>query len=384
MKKLLLATTAVAALTFSASSARAEIDLDLGGFFKGYAGYANQDNSGAPNTRDFGIKRKSQVYFTGETTLDNGLTVGFNSELIQENSQNNLTPTGVAVPGNTDAKTEESYLYMSGNWGRINLGRENGAAYLLQVAAPAADSNIDGMDIDFSFVNLASTAGNPFGAVDQDYQHSGPLNGQAGREAQYSDKITYLTPKFNGFQAGVTYTPSYDSLNQSSYFGQLTGNNPGQFENIMEGALRYDGEFSGVGLHAGGGYTTAGQQLQVAGSDDYQEWNTGVKLTWEGFGFGGAYKTDNGGLGTGGDHKDWVLGADYTYGAYTFGASYFNAKADDVGGENKLDRYTAGASYTYGPGMSFRGSVAYYDYNSAVAGGDNSAVVGTVGTDVQF
>ena len=57
---------------------------------------------------------------------------------------------------NNDAKTEESYLYFSGNWGRLNLGRENGAAYLLQVAAPSADPNIDGMDIDFSFVDLTS------------------------------------------------------------------------------------------------------------------------------------------------------------------------------------------------------------------------------------
>lgn len=373
MKKLLLATTAAAALTFGASAARAEIDLDLGGFFKGYAGYADQDDTGAPNTRNFGIKRKSQVYFTGETTLDNGLTVGFNSELIQENSQDNGA-------GNADAgRTEESYLYMSGNWGRLNLGRENGAAYLLQVAAPAADSNIDGMDADFSFVNLAGT-----NAVDQDYQHSGPGNGQAGREAQYSDKITYLTPKFNGFQAGVTYTPSYDSLNQTSYFGQQAGNNAGEFENIMEGAVRYDGEYSGVGIHLGGGYTTANQQVDLAGSDSYQEWNVGAKFTWEGFGFGGAYKTDNSGVTNGGDHDDWTVGADYTYGAYTFGATYFNAQADEAAGENELDRYMVGASYTYGPGMSFRGAVAYYDYDAAVGANDNEAIVGTIGTDVQF
>lgn len=382
MKKLLLATTAAAALTLGASAARAEIDLDLGGFFKGYAGYANQDEAPGTSNRDFSIKRKSQVYFTGETTLDNGLTVGFNSELIQENSQNNLAPNAIAAGSNNDAKTEESYLYMSGNWGRVNLGRENGAAYLLQVAAPAADSNIDGMDIDFSFVDLASATA--FGQVDQDYQHSGPLNGQAGREAQYADKITYLTPKFNGFQAGVTYTPSYDSLNQSNYFGSQPGNLVGGFEHVMEGAVRYDGEYSGVGIHLGGGYTSAQQQIEIAGSDDYNEWNAGAKFTWEGFGFGGAYKSDNGGVGTGADHNDWTVGADYTYGAYTFGATYFNAEADDLGGSNELDRYTVGASYTYGPGMSFRGAVAYYDYDSVVAGGDNEAIVGTVGTDVQF
>ena len=40
---------------------------------------------------------------------------------------------------------EESYAYFSGAWGRVNFGSEDGAAFLLQVAAPSADANIDGL-----------------------------------------------------------------------------------------------------------------------------------------------------------------------------------------------------------------------------------------------
>jgi outer membrane protein OmpU len=110
-----------------------------------------------------------------------------------------------------------------------------------------------------------------------------------------------------------------------------------------------------------------------------------LKLTYEGFGFGGAYNTDKGT--ENGKRDAWTVGADYTYGAYTFGASYFNsdAKLDAA----QLDRYTVGASYTYGPGMSFRGAVAYFDYDatsadSTIGSLSNSATVVTIGTDVQF
>src|SRR5690606_2421378 len=108
---------ATAAFALLAPAAQAEIKLDLGGYFKGYAGYSDQDTA---DLRDFDLKRKSEIFFEGETTLDNGLTVGYHGELFQENSA-----TG-------DENLEASYLYMSGNWGRVNVGRENGAAYLLQ------------------------------------------------------------------------------------------------------------------------------------------------------------------------------------------------------------------------------------------------------------
>ena len=387
MKKLLIATAALALL---APAAHAEIKLDLGGYFKGYAGYANQDAAGL---RDTAVKRKSQVYFTGETTLDNGLTVGYNGQLMQENNLDG-TATG------SDAKTEQSYLYFSGNWGRMNLGRENGAAYLLQVSAPGADANIDGMDADFSFFNRV-------GNVREDYKQAGPrLVSTSGalsttydaRDQQYADKITYLTPKFNGFQAGVSYSPSYDAVTNSydpnsavaggsqGYFGMASDNNAGELDQFLEGAARYDGEIAGVGVHGGGGYAFASQERSIAGSDDFQQWNLGLKLTFEGFAVGGSYITDNG-AGLTADNDTWILGADYTYGAYTFGASYLNSQGDNVilGGEDELDRFTVGAGYTFGPGMKFNGSVGFYsnDTDSALLT-DNDATVFTVGTDVRF
>ena len=367
MKTTLLRTTAIAAiLMMSATAAQAEIKLDLGGFFKGYAGYSSQDTD---DLREFDIKRKSELTFTGETTLDNGLTVGYEGQLIQENDANQI---------------EDSYLYFSGSWGRVNLGRTYGAAYLLQVSAPGADANQDGQDIDFSFVNL----GNSF--VDQDYQHNGSFD-----DNHTLDSITYLTPKFNGFQAGATYSAAIDQKNRGvapgtgNLGGMETDNDGDDFENGIEFGARYDGEFNGVGIHAGAGYSHATLENEAASvlvNDDFQEWNAGLKLTYNNFGFGGAYNTDNNAVDNNGDNDNWTVGADYTWGAYKFGASYFNSTAEiPAGTENDLDRYMVGATYTFGPGMDFRGAVGYYDLDvGATPADDNQATVVTVGTDIQF
>jgi hypothetical protein len=135
MKKLLLATAAVMAL--SASAAQAEVKLDLGGYFKGYAGWADQDDvngAAAGDATSFDFKRRSAVTFNGETTLDNGLTVGYFGELLQENDQTASqavnavpaigAPVAVGAPTQFEAASQlqESYLYMSGNWGSRQHG----------------------------------------------------------------------------------------------------------------------------------------------------------------------------------------------------------------------------------------------------------------------
>ncbi len=360
MKKLLLATAAFALI---APAAQAEIKLDLGGYFKGYAGYSDQDASGV---KKFDLKRKSQVSFTGETTLDNGLTVGYNGTLFQEN--NNGSRSGTPVTGDYAAELERSYLYFSGNWGRVNLGRENGAAYLLQVSAPGADANIDGQDAAFSFYNAATAAGAT--TVRQDYKHIST--------DQYSDKITYLTPKFNGFQAGVTYAPTVVHKTTTDRFG-MPAKASYDHKDLMEVGARYDGEFSGVGVHAGAGYNRA--DAANAANEDFDAWNAGLKFTVDAFGFGAAYLDEDAGVAY--DARTWVAGVDYTYGAYTFGGSYFNTKNKSVDAD--LDRWTVGAGYTFGPGMKFNGTVGYYNGDNVLGAGlDNDATVVTIGTDIQF
>src|SRR5690349_9979569 len=116
MKKLLMCSAAVALGLAVAAPAKADgIKLDLAGHFKGYVTWLSQDTPPGVNERHFDILRETEIHFTGETTLDNGLTVGVHHEADIDNQ--------VAGGGDFFA-TEESYAYFSGAWGRVNFGKE--------------------------------------------------------------------------------------------------------------------------------------------------------------------------------------------------------------------------------------------------------------------
>lgn len=422
MKKLLL-TTAACGLVMAAAPAHAEIDLSLGGYFKGYGVFVDQDdrtnavNANPNNTeaREFDFIRNTEVHFTGETTLDNGLTVGFHIEATADGADN----FGV----------DESYAYFSGGWGRVNFGDEDGAAYLLQVAAPAADDNIDGIRQFVNPVNYTALisdilprnpsatqtaanaalttminngAGVNFGAnmIDYDQDTSGK-----------NTKLTYLTPILNGFQIGASYTADGDRAAENGVgFDDVEDT----FGEAYEAAVRYEGQFNNVGLILGAGFThvelerssftgrtgdlPAGRTLAGLGdpTDDRQAWNVGADLDIGPFGIGAVYTEDDFGnrvdrVATAGDRArtsddqdTWLVGVDYTTGPFKFGASYMDQ--DNTFGIEDFDtqRYAGGVTYTYGPGMTFRGSIGHVEHDVPSTLRDVDATYVTLGTQINF
>jgi outer membrane protein OmpU len=403
MKKLLLTTAIVGAVAFTAAPAKADIQLGLGGHFKGYLSWVDQDEAAGVATRDFDMVRDTEIHFTGETTLDNGLTVGFHAEELADGGE---------------FATQESYAYFAGNWGRVNFGAEDGAAYLLQVAAPSADSNYDGIR---QYVNGVNYNGAPGAAGTNTIQgvigsagtFSAPLT--AGRVFDYdnvaagnnyADKITYITPVFSGFQAAVSYTPDVGSAIAGSgngYAGSIGNrldNQAGAFGNAYEGAVRYEGQFNAARITLGGGYVFTELEANpapataTAFTDDVQAWNLGANVGFGPFNVGAAYLNSNNGnyrQGVAGtrnnsDSDTWVVGADYTTGPFVLGASYYD-QSQERGALGDLDtkRYAGGVTYTYGPGMSFRGSVAHVQNDLNTAGvADFDATTVLLGTQINF
>lgn len=362
--KTLLNCTAIAgiALAMTAAPAAAEIDLGLGGHFSAYGIFADQD---ADDIRSFDFQREAEIYFTGETTLDNGLTVGAEIQLEGETDG--------------DDQIDESYLYMSGDWGRVNLGSENGAAYLLQVGAPAVDGNFDGIDPEYVILPAPGT-----NVADFNYGMS--IGGNDGRGD--TDKITYLSPVFSGFQVGVSYSPSVVE-DGDIRAGVPTDNDAGEFENAYQVGARWAGEFEGVGLTAGAGWAQADLEAPGVGpgtvDDDRELWNVGVNANFAGFTVGASYFEDNNGFSTDGDTETWAFGANYETGPYTVGASYADTQTETgATTEDEAERILVGGSYAYGPGMSFNGAVHFYDFDGATAADDEDATMVTVGTVVKF
>ncbi|MGH1404245.1 MAG: porin [Alphaproteobacteria bacterium] len=334
MKKLLLASVAMTGLAFAAP-AHADVELEVGGYFKGYGVFLDSDTS---SDKDFDFIRDTEIHIGGETTLDNGLTVGAHFE--------------VEVDGDDDSAINESYVYFSGNWGRVNFGKEDGASYLLQVAAPSADSNIDGIR---QYVS-------PF-ASELDYDAD--ITGK-------SDRLTYLSPVFSGFQVGASFAPDSGSADD---FG--VGSDGTSAEEAYDVAARYEGQFQNVGVIAGAGYSTVIND--TATGDDADSFNVGLDLDIAAFGIGAIYlsETDTADV----DTDTFVIGLDYTTGPFKLGASYLNQDIDDAA-DTETDRYTAGVVYNYGPGMSFRGSVQFVDEETTTTDTDATAV--TLGTQINF
>lgn len=403
MKKILLASTALVGLAIVSAPAHAEIKTDIGGYFRGYGVYAdNNEAAGAANSlRKFEFRRNNELHFNGETTTDMGLTVGAHSELeIADNTTGNIV--------------NETYAYFSGGWGRFNFGSEDGAAYLLQVAAPSGDSNVDGMRNYIAGLNPKTNGTFATGIVagnDNDLTGIvGLVNTQSLKydhaDFRNTDRLTFLTPKFNGFQAGVSYAPKVGQLGVNNGLAGMTADKTaGDTGAVWEGSARYDGEFQGFGFSAGAGYsdsqleaknTAPAAVTDVAIADDgIRTWNGGLNVSFSGFSLGGSYlraDTSNAAFNTAAVSMDvqqdtYVLGAGYDNGPYHAGVSYLNqqterdasgATANDLAAyKQENDRWTVGGGYTFGPGMTFRGAVAWGQFDQKAA--DNGANVNAVG-----
>jgi outer membrane protein OmpU len=388
MKKVLLSSAAILGLASMSTPAAAQVQLELGGFFKGYGAYVDQDEPGTQKSQSVDFVRNTEVHFSGETTLDNGLTVGAHIE-AEANGGGDADSTiknGFYV--------QESYVYFSGGWGRINAGAEDGAQYLLQVEAPSADGNIDGLrqlinPVNYDVLNAATTTILPT---------SGILDYSAGATG-YNDKLTYLTPILNGFQAGVSYTP--DVTGYAVHDGVGFDDVSDAYSDAWEGAVRYEGQFNNVGLTLGGGYTLVNLDLKAAPAanvktDDRSQWNLGAAVKVGPVGVGVDYIVDDRGepyltTGTTGkvdDEEKLVVGVDYTTGPFKIGASYLNVNNTFGRDDLDTDRYAGGVTYTYGPGLTFRGSVGYIDHDATGVGGagvnDVDATYVTLGTQINF
>ncbi len=400
MKKLLLCSAAVVGVAFSAAPAAAQIDVTIGGHTKNYVGWADQDErrvstseANPAEARSFDMLRESEIHVNAEGVADNGLTYGFHVE--------------IEADGGDDANTmEESYLYLSSNLGRVNLGSEDGANYLLQVAAPSADANIDGIRQYIQPVNYGAAAqarvrtpGLPVvadvsggivpvsGAVvanginDADDAAIATVTTLFSGGIDYEnavtgtdEKITYLSPVWSGFQFGASYTPDVqnnaaeDINSANGLAGFSTDNVEDNLDDAWEAAVRYEGQFNNVGFAIGAGYTDVGIEADRAGNthDDVEQWNVGLDLNIGAFGLGGVWtETDNlNGL-RNVDSETYVLGADYTTGPFQLGISYLNNEVDlpGAGQDVDTDRYTGGVIYTAAPGLSFRGSISHIEHD---------------------
>ncbi len=379
MKKILLGTSAIvgASVLLAAPVWAAEKPkLEMSGYLRFEAWGADQDLQAA-NKRDYAFEMDdAEIHFKGSAVADNGLTYGFKVEMQESN-------------GDGTNGYDEAGVFLSGGWGRLDLGSDDAVHNNYKMGAYAISADKDGA---WDGNNLFATGGNA-AYIGTDFFGGDDAN-----------KITYTTPTFGGFNVGVSLTPgTTESLN--SGLGNSTSNTAGSYlvggngamDNQIGVGAQYKQTFSGVAVEATARYAR-GEYRETALEDreDAEAYGIGAKVGFMGFEIAGSFQDlgDSGLTATqrlnGGDTGQWWdIGVAYGTGPYKVSVVYMQSEANDGeaagGADDSVDYLQVGFGYAAAPGLDFYAAYQYVDLDNGVGTtSDNEANLFMLGTQVSF
>jgi outer membrane protein OmpU len=438
MRKALYGTTALAAAALVAADASAASGLQLGitGYYRNSIGgtwgrppatqhlvtsggaVTSISTAGLGNfdRQSVSMRQEIRVNFTGETTLDNGITVRV---LVGLNGEN------VAKSNNT-LQIDRAYADFSGKFGLVRIGEANGALTTDCVTDPGnvtANFGVNSPNESYSNVGYAQRR-------NQQLQTANVSNSGAGYFSTFGvgpvgsigtcygiiegkgNKIQYYSPTIGGFNFGISFTPTGGQRLAGgglAYGTDVTAPGPGNAgNNILSVGADYSHSFGGWSVTAGGGGEWAFTQYTAAGATAPK----GQRASWYqggvqvGFGHvvggvSGAYYANYPHAGypatTASPSDDgWVLsaGVSYTIDAWSFGlqgvyGSYGQSALAILGtsppgahvDREQLWGISLNGAYALGPGISLEAQLAYTeaDYGNVSALGVTVPVPTAVG-----
>jgi hypothetical protein len=335
-----------------------------------------QDSS----TRNYVFKQDVEVYFLGETVLDNGLTVGARVELEGQTSSDQI---------------DAVFAYFSGGFGEIRFGDTGEAMAQLCYLVPSASAIFGADSPNFNFSNAGI---NGYGAT----------NGTCYGVDDKSTKIVYFSPNFAGFSFAASFTPdgTEDTRNFVAGAGTRSKVDNGQNSENLSIAANFTHDFNGVNLVVGGGGTWSFDRENSLASER-RDYNAYAQVGFSGFTIGGAfgYRQNRGGDGS--DDLIYGAGVTYNWDAWTVGFGYTHGRYEILQAGGTLVAATSAAaavvatgdivdysnifsltaSYALGPGIQVDGVVEYYDYQGGPEQGRNNDFTGFavgLGTLISF
>lgn len=360
MKKQLLCTSAIALGVAAAPASAQDWNLDWGGFFQQHVAYADVSGVGVGVDLD-GIQMftNAEIIFTPNITLDNGMTFGIN---VQMEALNN--------GGGADG-IDEAYMSISSDtFGRIDAGYENSAGYKMMVGAPQVGSMAINSPSASAFIPFVTGAGAP-GAFRQaalsSYTEVAGNNDVA--------RITYYTPSFSGFTAGISYAPS--AAGNAANAAPVNRN--AGIVDIFDLGVNYSQSFGTTDITLAARWGTGDNQ--AAGVSDPETWGVGFQVGFSGFTFGASYaENDNGVAGGAGDQEGYSVGVAYdAAGPWTFGLEAYIGEVDNGAGnpDGEYEYYKLAANRDLGPGVSWTTYLLQGQTQDAVGGDIDGTAIGT-------
>lgn len=376
MRKALLGSTALVVVGLVSADSRAAdgVKLSIGGWYHAAAGvvlgedFSTSSGVAESSTRDYVFKQNVGVSFSGESVLDNGLTVGAYVELRGQTQEDQI---------------RKVYAYFSGGFGKVQFGDQDSALAAMCYTVPTA-SKIFGADspavYGFNFSN-AGLAG--YGAT----------NGTCYGIDSYSTQLVYFSPEFAGFQFGLSFTPDQteDTRNTLDGAGTRLKINTGENSQNLSMAVVFNHDFNGVNLTAGGAHSISFDK-ENSTADEAQDSNAYLQVAFAGFTIGGAMEYRQNFAEDNADNLVFGAGVTYNWNAWTVGLGWTRGDYEKAVGFNGVGPFNAvhddvalTASYALGPGISVDGLVEYSRYKSNDAAGPDYQGIGLgLGTAIAF
>jgi hypothetical protein len=393
MKRLLYGTTALVAAGLAAGEASAASGLKLGitGFYRNAIGasWGNGPQAALPTSggafstgglntfdrQDVSMRQEIRVNFTGDTTLDNGLTVGV---LVGLNGEN------VAKSGSTN-QINRAYADFSGKFGLVRVGETDSALGTDCVGDPGnVTSNFGVNSPNESFSNVGiGTLRNKFNPSNTPITVGVAPVGEIGTcfglesKGNKGNKIEYFSPSFDGMTFGVSYAPQGASRFPGgglAYGTDVLAPVGGAGANIVSVGADYVHDFGGWSVTAGGGGEWALSMYTTAGGNNSNKpswYQAGVQIGighWS-FGASGAYYVNYLEAGfpattAAPNDNGWVAtaGLNYSVAGVAVGVQGMYSQWGQFGGavgDEKVWGISLNSTYAYGPGINLEAQFAY-------------------------
>ena len=390
MKKQLLASTmlvAAGALTAS-GAAEAKIDVTVNGYFEAVIGTSFADNenvfqlgdptatgtlerpavgaNGVIGNRSYVDEHNEmEIHFNARTELDNGIKIRGHVEL-----EGNIPDQGNDV-------IDEQYMIIRGNFGQLTLGSEDNAGHLMTIGYLGSWATGVGQNMTFDTKDFITP---PF------FLHfDGTLNDPRLRSTDNdSDKITYYTPRFAGFQLGASYIPNIEQdMNGSQATTDAVYNDGFAF------GVNFQRKFDQFGIGTGFGYLHMNGPGANTINKDGRAWVASLRLDFGPFRIAGGFKKNinifdsrGNSVGTNLSGEIFDIGGRLSFGPNRFSIGYSQGRmAGDVNtvSEREVDQFMASYARTLGPGVKWTANVIYGRFE----GDANPGVVAAVTPDGQ-
>ncbi|MCP5364633.1 MAG: porin [Hyphomicrobiales bacterium] len=343
-------TASLGILTFDNSLAAEEqrMQVRIGGEIQQWMVIGKQ-NIETGNGRDLDTspvdqKYNSEICFSGEAELENGITVGFR----------------VGLEANTDeSQIAESYLYFEHpEWGLAQMGDTDNAPTNMHVGAPDGGISVNDGDI----IGIEAFV------LPEGFKEGNTLIDstvlQIGDDS--SGKFSAFSPRFGGLQIGLSYIPQFEDGGSDNNSVSLTGNDRPVRDGFAIG-LNFTNDFEDVGIEAYAGYLH-GDTASAAGSSNIQGTGAGLVLGFEGFEFGGSFAWANGDMAddTSIDGMAFDVGLAYEAATYRIGGTYIRGVSEGSRTDRRnqrLDQAIISGTLFLGPGIDLVGGLFYYNAN---------------------